>query len=205
MVGSGFCGLWVLSHPGYSQHYFWRIVIPLGIVLTVTMIAHLLPGGPGRGWPAVAAAGLAGGGTAAALTYPWPLVPPLEVVYDVTGRLVPYAVTIAIVTVTVCMLRLWSDRRGWTRVPALALVACFLCAAGATTAVYDLGRSARLAWEGEPTLDPESPVYVSGDEQRAALWLNAHSDEDDLVATNVFCVPVGTGPAVTTRASGCRG
>ena len=45
VVGAGFCGLWLLSHPGYSQHYFWRIVIPLGIVLTVTTIVRLLPKG----------------------------------------------------------------------------------------------------------------------------------------------------------------
>ena len=190
VVGSGFGGLWVLSHPGYSQHYFWRIVIPLGIVLSVAMVARLLPTGPGRGWPAVAVVGLAGIGMAAAVTYPWPLEPPLEVLYDVTDRLMPYAVAIAVMTVIIWMLRLWSDRRGWTRVPALALVACFICAAGATTAVYDLARSVRFAWEGEPIAERESSRYVSGDEQRAALWLNEHSDEDDLVATNVFCVPV---------------
>jgi hypothetical protein len=191
VLGSGFAGLWVLSHPGYSQHYFWRIVIALGIVLTVATIARLLPSSPGRGWPAVVVVSLAGIGAAAAFTYPWPLVLPPVVAYDVKDRLEPYAVAIAIMAVTIVMLRLWSGRRGWTRVPALALAACFVCAAGATTAVYDLGRSVRLAWEGDAIVDPSGPRYVSGDEQRAALWLNRHSDEDDLVATNVFCLPVG--------------
>jgi hypothetical protein len=193
VVGSGFAGLWVLSHPGYSQHYFWRIVIALGIVLTVAMIARLLPASPGRGWPAIAVVGLAGIGVGAAFTYPWPLMPePVEEMsYDMTDRLEPYAVAAGIVAVTILLLRLGSNRRGWTKVPALALVACFVCAAGATTAVYDLGRSVRLAWEGDPVVSPEDHRYVSGDEQRAALWLNEHSDEDDLVATNVFCVPVG--------------
>ena len=194
VVGSGFCGLWVLSHPGYSQHYFFRIVIPLGIVLTVATFVRLLPAGPGRGWPAVAVVALAGVGTAAALTYPWPLVLVPERLpegfYDVSDRLVSYGVAAAILAVVMVTLRLWSDRRGWARVPALALVACFVAAAGATTAVYDVGRSVRLVSEGEPILDPTSARYISGDEQRAALWLKAHSDEDDLVATNVFCVPV---------------
>ena len=191
VVGSGFCGLWVLSHPGYSQHYFWRIVIPLGVVLTVATIVRLLPAGPGRGWPAVALVSLAGIGTGAALTYPWPLVlvlvpmPGQGVSYDVTDRLEPYAVATAIMAAIVVLVRWWSNRRGWTSVPALALVACFVCAAGATTAVVDLGRSARLA----PITDTAAPRYVSGDEQQAALWLNEHSDEHDLVATNVFCVP----------------
>jgi hypothetical protein len=190
VVGSGFVGLWVLSHPGYSQHYFWRIVIPLSIVLTVAMIARLLPVSPGRGWPAVAVVSLAGIGTAAAISYPWPLVLPPEISYDVTDRLIPYAVAIAIVTVTILILRWWPDRRGWFRVPAVALAASFVCAAGATTAVYDVGRAVRLASESEPIAESRRALYVSGDEQRAALWLNAHSDEDDLVATNVFCVPV---------------
>ena len=192
VVGSGFTGLWVLSHPGYSQHYFWRIVIALGIVLTVAMIARLLPAGPGRGLPAVAVVGLAGIGVGAAYTYPWPLtpVPVEEMSYDVQDRLEPYAVAAGIVAVTILLLRLWSGRRGWTNVPALALAACFVCAAGATTAAYDLGRSVRLAAEGEPIVDPSGPGYLSAEEQRAALWLNEHSDEDDLVATNVFCVPV---------------
>jgi hypothetical protein len=189
VVGSGFAGLWVLSHPGYSQHYFWRIVIAFGIVLTVAMIARLLPAGPG--WPAVAVVSLAGIGTAAAYTYPWPLELPPVVSYAVQDRLAPYAVAIAIVAATIWMLRWWWSRRGWTKVPALALLACFVCAAGATTAVYDLGRAVRVAWEGDPIVDPDSPRYISGDEQQAALWLNEHSDEDDLVATNVFCVPVG--------------
>ena len=193
VVGSGFAGLWVLAHPGYSQHYFWRIVIPLGIVLTVTMIVRLLPDPPRLALPAVFVVGLAGiaAATASAST-DLAFVgsgPGRQLSYAVPSRLAPYAAAIAIMTVTMVILRQLSARRGWTRLPAVALIACFALAIGATSATYDLQRSVRHALAGRQAVDPASPRYVSGDEQRAALWLNEHSDPNDVVATNVFCAP----------------
>ncbi len=192
VVGAGFCGLWVLSHPGYSQHYFWRIVIPLGIVLTVTTIVHLLPEGAGSAWPLVVVA-VAGIVTAAVFVQPHPQSlgqdEIRELSYVVQDRLVPYAVAIVVMAVTILALRLLAMRRGWTHVPALALAAGFVCAVGAGAAAYDLHRSVQFA-RAEPVVMPTGPRYISADEQRAALWLNEHSDEDDLVATNVFCLPV---------------
>ncbi len=112
-----------------------------------------------------------------------------ELSYLVPDRLVPYAVTIAIVAVTILVVRALQLLRGWTRVPVLALAAGFTCAVGATAAAYDLNNSVQFA-RAEPVVMPTGPRYISADEQRAALWLNEHSDEDDMVATNVFCLPV---------------
>ena len=193
VVGSGFCGLWVLAHPGYSQHYFWRIVIPLGIVLTVTMIVRLLPDPPRRALPAVVVVSLAGIATTPAffVTDPKSLLslPARQVSYAVAGRLMPYAVAFVIIAVTILILRLLSARRGWTRLPAVALVACFVCAAGASSAAFDLAKSVAYTRAERHVVSTASPRYVSGDEQRAALWLNEHSDPNDVVATNVFCAP----------------
>ena len=201
VVGSGFSGLWVLAHPGYSQHYFWRIVIPLGIVLTVTMIVRLLPDSLHGVLPAIFVVSLAGIATAAtfAVTERLSLVsgPSRQVSYAVPGRLFPYAVGSAIIAVTILILRQVSARRGWTRLPAVALIASFVMAAGAASAAYDLARSVYHARVDPPVVDTASSQYVSGDEQRAALWLNEHSDANDVVATNVFCVP-------THYAVGCR-
>ncbi|MGZ8801823.1 MAG: hypothetical protein ACXWZL_04170 [Mycobacterium sp.] len=201
VVGSGFFGLWVLAHPGYSQHYFWRIVIPLGVVLTVTMIVRLLPDPARRALPAILVTSLAGVATAAAfvVTAPQSRVsgPVRQVSYEVPGRLVPYAVAIATITVTILVLRLLSARAGWTRVPTVALIACFACAVGTASAAYDLDRSVHFAVADQQEVNTASPRYVSGDEQRAALWLNEHSDGDDVVATNVFCLP-------TRYRVGCR-
>ena len=192
VVGAGFCGLWVLSHPGYSQHYFWRIVIPLGIVLTVTTIVRLLPEGPGGAWP-LAVMTIAGIVTAAVFVEPHAESLGQEEIrefsYLVPDRLVPYAVAIGVMAVTILTLRVLPVRRGWTRVPALALAAWFTCAVGATAAAYDFHGSVQFA-RADPVIMPTGPRHISGDEQRAALWLNEHSDEDDVVATNVFCLPV---------------
>jgi hypothetical protein len=193
VVGSGFCGLWVLAHPGYSQHYFWRIVIPLGMVLTVTTIVRMLPDPPRRAFPAVFVVSLAGVFTAAAFDAADREslgLPPLpKASYAVQGRLMPYLVAIAVIAGVILILRLLSARLGWTQVSAVALVACFVCAAGAALAASDLDRSVRHARTEKQVVDPASSRYVSGDEQRAALWLNEHSNPNDVVATNVFCVP----------------
>jgi len=202
VVGSGFSGLWVLAHPGYSQHYFWRIVIPLGVVLTVTMVVRLLPESPRQAVPAVVMASFAGIATAAAFIvadpHPAELVAGLPVPYagpgqlsqyEVSGRLVPYAVAAAVLTTTLLILHRWSARTGRARLPAVAVVACFASAVGVTSAANDLGQSVREALAERPVTHPASSRYVSGDEQRAALWLNENSGTDDVVATNVFCVP----------------
>lgn len=201
VVGSGFAGLWVLAHPGYSQHYFWRIVIPLAIVLTVTMIVRLLPEPSHRALPAVLVVSLAGIATALAfaVTDPQSLVsvPTWQVSYAVPDRLVPYAVAIVIIAVTILLLRQLSARRRWTQLPVAALVACFALAVGATSSTYDLERSVHFARADKHAVDMTRSRYISGDEQRAALWLNEHSDENDVVVTNVFCIP-------TPYRVGCR-
>jgi hypothetical protein len=191
VVGSGFCGLWVLAHPGYSQHYFWRIVIPLGIVLTVTMIVRLLPEPRRSALPAVVVVSLAGIGTAAAFVATDPFlvggVPVRHRAYSVSERLEPYAVAVVIMAATILVLALTSRRLGWARTPAVVLVACFACAVGATAAAYDIDQAAEKIHAGHQVADPSR--HLSGDEQRAALWLNRHSADDDVVATNVFCIP----------------
>jgi hypothetical protein len=103
-------------------------------------------------------------------------------------------VALSVVAATVLILRPLSTRLGWAHVPAVALIACFTCAAGLGAATHDLDSSVRLARE-HTRVDTASARYVSNGEQRAALWLNAHSDPDDIVATNVFCVPTRYRPS----------
>ncbi len=191
VVGSGFAGLWVLAHPGYSQHYFWRIVIPLGVVLSVTMVVRLLPENPRRTLPAVVVVVGAGIATAAVSAVADPLqiipIPPQLVQYAVSDRLVPYAEAAAVLVVTLLVLRFFSARLGWAPVPAVALVTCFSCAVGTTVVGFDLARTVQYRAHLS-VVDRASPRYVTGDEQRAALWLNKHSGAEDIVAINVFCV-----------------
>lgn len=193
VVGSGFGGLWVLAHPGYSQHYFWRIVIPLGVVLTTVTVVRLVPARPQRALPTLAIVAVTGIAVAAALVTTDPQLHPERPIpiaaYAVGGRLVPYAIAVAVglaVIVTLCRIPL---PRGWARLPAVALVACFVAAIGTATAAYDLDRSVDAARTEPLVIDTSSARYVSAAEQRAALWLHTHSDPGDVIATNVFCLP----------------
>jgi hypothetical protein len=193
VVGSGWCGLWVLAHPGNSQHYFWRIVIPLGMVLTVTMIVRLLPEPPTRSFPAIAVVSLAGLAMAAIYADPDPaydlVVQIVELPPDMPDRLRPYAIAGLVAMVVILVVKALSWRLNRTQVPAVALVAIFVCAVGVGSATVDLGAAVRYARADVPVVDRSSSRYVSSAEQRAALWLNENSDPDDVVATNVLCVP----------------
>ncbi|MGZ4493584.1 MAG: hypothetical protein ACXVWU_02685 [Nocardioides sp.] len=181
VVAAGFGGLWVLAHPGYSQHYFWRIVIGLGVALTVANVVRLMPP-----WvrvkdvlpdvAGVAALGLGTGVLLAGIDR--------SPSFDVAGRLVPYGVAAGVLVV----LLLWRRRRATSTrrvaaLPALAVLTCFTFAAGLP------GSTFLVAGDSTPSTDPSQPVsrYVSADEQRAALWLARHAAPDDVVATNVFC------------------
>ena len=196
VVGSGWCGLWVLAHPGNSQHYFWRIVIPLGMVLTVTMIVRLLPEPPRRSFLAIAVVGLTGLAMAAIYADPDPVfdlvvqvVEPVEPPPPMPDRLQPYVIAGVVAIVVILIVKVFSWRLKRAQGPVIALLAVFVCAVGVGSAAIDLRAAVRYSRADLPVVDRSSSRYVSSAEQRAALWLNANSDPDDVVATNVLCVP----------------
>lgn len=53
---------------------------------------------------------------------------------------------------------------------------------------------------GPPAGSAAERMSVTEAEMRAALWLDAHAADDDVVATNVHCQPVRTGPNCDARA-----
>ncbi len=190
VVGSGYCGLWVLAHPGYSQHYFWRIVIALGIVLTVTTIVQLLPEKPVPIGPIIGAAS-AGLGTAIVLYRYYPATSS-----TIRQRLLPYLLAALVLTALILILRRWPSP-ATTRMPAIAIAAVFVCAAAVLPAAQDVYGPFRNAVTRGPLthpfahrqIHPHSGRYISVAEERAALWLHDHSAPDDVVATNVLCAP----------------
>lgn len=187
VVASGFGGLWVLAHPGYSQHYFWRIVIGLGVAMTIANVVRLVP-------PTVrarqlvvplAVVGAVGLATGSGLA-----LAGRSAGVAVAGRLVPYGVAAAVLVVMLLLLRrraVSSWRK--VRLSTLAVVTCFCFAAGLPVSIGLAAGDSRdvLATSASPTGPPSQ--FVSADEQRAALWLQRHSRPDDVVATNVFCSP----------------
>ena len=187
VVVAGFCGMWLLAHPGHSESYFWRIVIGLGVVLTLTTAVRVLPVGLRRPQVLpvllpVAVVGILTGSLSGSAS--------LQATSSVRERLLPYVVAAALLGVVVAVLRSRIVPRAWrTRLPAVTVLACFTMAAAVPVATVDLARAVHAGFVGVPVVEELPARYVSGAEQRAALWLERHSASDDIVATNVFCAP----------------
>ena len=186
VLGSGYCGLWVLAHPAYSQHYFWRIVVGLGVVLTVTTAVRLLP--PRTRWsgvrPDVVAYGV--GGLVAGLA----AVAVRSPAESVARRLLPYAAALVIFLVLLAVRRFGPARfRAGRRLPVLVLASVFFTLSSAPVTVGSFARSVGPALVGVQPRPGPSARYLSADEQKAGMWLEGHSAVDDVVATNVFCAP----------------
>ncbi len=95
VLASGFCGLWLLAHPAFSQHYFWRITIALGVVLTLTTAVRLVPAQ--LGWRQVGAdlIGFGAGGLAVGLVA-FGVASPAE---SMGRRLLPYAAAVLVCSI----------------------------------------------------------------------------------------------------------
>lgn len=194
VVASGFGGLWVLAHPAYSQHYFWRITIGLGVVLTVTTAVRLVP--PQVRWPEVRSAllGFGAGGLVVGLVA-MSVTSPVE---SISRRLLPYVAGFVVCSVLLAARRFGPARlRVARRVPTLVLITVFVVLTSAPYTVWSYAVTVGPAVVGAPPSDGPSERYVSADEQSAALWLQHNSAVNDVVATNVFCAPTEYQP-------GCR-
>ena len=203
MIVAGVGAAWLLWHPSASQLYFLLCAAPFGAVLSVWLLpAHarwrpvLLGLGAGALWAVLA-----------------PAVP--EPVHDTvpgwaSALAVPIlraaAVAAVVAAVAVLVLRLAPRVRPAGREPSqravplagrgsarhavlLALTAAVL-GAGLGTGVESV--TSRL-WRAvfSPAPGPaSSPRLLTSEEMRAALWLDAHAGREDVVATNVHCVPV---------------
>ncbi|MEV0131691.1 hypothetical protein AB0H83_24915 [Dactylosporangium sp. NPDC050688] len=197
MVGIGLAGAaatLLTGQDGDSQRFFIEAARPYLSVAAVAGLASLLPGGrltARRAWAltgfvvlgvavtqAIQVAGhgrvpnLAGTGSAAALT---------------RAVVLPYA-ALAVVAVAVAAALLLARHR----VPALrgmvvALVVALLAGYGGNTSLQNyltiLRDSAHTGWRNVVKGEP----IVSEGVLEAGRWLRAHSDPDDLVATNAHC------------------
>ncbi|MDP3894654.1 hypothetical protein [Nocardioides sp.] len=199
VVLAGFAGSWVLHHIGFSQQYFWRIVLVLATVATLVVAVRVIPHPVRRHrlvlLPilAVVLAGLAVG----SWVLLWSPVQPTEADPGTLDRLLPYAVAGVVLVATLGMLR--QRALSWLpRVPVLTLLTAFVLAAGVPVAVADLTDPSKRALQGEAPVvtERQEPRLVTVEQQRAALWLRDHAAPGDHVVTNVMCVP-------TQLRSGC--
>ena len=192
VVAGGYASMWALAHPGYSEHYFWTVTIGLSTVMTVTNAARVLPA-PRRAWTlaapllAVAVLGVAAG--YATTTFGRVnLDAPVRTVIE--GRLRPFALVVPALVVAVLvtvLLRMLSRR--WT-LPLLTAATAFCLAAGLPVTLSQLSAAQPPRMQPLPKVGA-SYLYIAPEQERAALWLQRHSAPTAVVATNMFCWPMG--------------
>lgn len=193
VLSGGLAATWLLSHPAFSQLYFLRTVESLGAVATVALLARMLPPGRLDAAHARALAVMLGAGIGVALVVRllWPPPDYADVGSLIVDLLVPFAILFVGLAAAVVAARRVQDTAS-RRPPLLVLTAAFLLAAAVPGAVADSTSAAQATFgdrdDGPPRVQP------TRSEQVAALWLNAHSDPDDIVVTNVFCSPPGFQP-----------
>src|SRR3954447_21484790 len=174
-VVGGVGAAWAFWHPSASQGYFFAGVIPLGAVLTVCALA-------GRGdslRPAMAAA-VAGAA--------WVFIVP-ETDRPAGHSISAWAwamaravlLTAALTAVVVAVVVAIGKGRAARALPA-TLIAALVGASIAT----GVGSTADVLTAPRPPVN--KTAAVSSAEMRAALWLDAHARQNDLVATNVHCM-----------------
>ena len=192
VVAGGFGAQWVLAHHSYSEHYFWTDTVAFATLLAVTNAVRVLPAERrARSLLLPLAVVCLPAAVTVLVARSWPRVhlgaPTRSVV---VGRLGPYAVALVALAVAVLLvLLLRRVARRWS-LPMLTAVTAFSLAACVPAAALQV-RSGRA-----PRLDPLPTVgkdyqYVSPEQSTAALWLNEHTPSDAVVASNMFCWPMG--------------
>jgi len=175
---AGVGGMWLFFHPSGSQAYFWMGVLPFASAMTVWLLADRAPGHRA----------LLGGLIAGAV---WALVPPLgglpsrTVIAWSWALLEPILLTAVGAAVVVAVVLLVRRGPATRRALPAALLAAVL---GAGFGGFVARVAPYVPHALEHTGTPKKPV-VTRDEMAAAQWLDKHAGEDDVIATNVHCLP----------------
>ncbi|MEU8656885.1 hypothetical protein [Actinoplanes philippinensis] len=189
IVVAGAGGLWTFAHPSLSQGYFFTGVLPAAAALTAWALTDRV-----RNWW-IALAG-ASAGAAWQLLAPGPGAPARPSVAGWAWALaVPVLTTAAVMVVaSLIAVAIWRSRA----VRALPVLVIAAVAGGSLAqAGYQIGGSAVTV---PPKRTTVTPTTITAAEMRAALWLDQHAGEEDLVATNVHCSPMN--PPVRCDARG---
>ncbi|MFW2335263.1 hypothetical protein [Ilumatobacter sp.] len=186
---AGFAASLVVDHVGLSQVWFVLSVVPFGATLTVHAFLQLTESWQRRPRAALVAAGLGVGS-----------VVMLVVDYTVRARqragdfgalervLVPLVVVGAFTLVVglIC----WR-LSGVRQIPVLGLLLVAVVGVAIPGQIVSNVRAA-YRWVGpvaEPSVE-EAGDYVTRGELEAMVWLREHSEESDVIVTNVHCRPV---------------
>jgi len=193
LAGAG--GAWLLWHPSASQIYFYACAVPFATVLTVWLLAD-----HARSWRPVLAGVLAGGLWEAVLPR-FPAPHGTSILAWSWALALPVLITLAAAAAVAALgLLVWRRRTGrnvWRAIP-VAVVAAALGAGLATGAESEMrGMYVALVRHSAPSHNARD---ITAAEMRAALWLDKHAGNDDVVATNVHCTPVDSVTGCDARA-----
>jgi hypothetical protein len=177
IVVAGVLGMWLLWHPSASQIYFYNAVLPVCGVLTAWALADR-----GYGWRAPVLGAIAGGLWESFA--PKVARPPADAGEWAWAMALPLLRTAALVAVIALIVVLIWRRRG-----ARALTAALIAAVAAGAVVGSVTRTVETLAE-PPLIKARDKIAVTEAEMRAALWLEREAGPDDMVATNVHCLPI---------------
>ncbi|MBU2667556.1 hypothetical protein KOI35_28990 [Actinoplanes bogorensis] len=196
MTAAGAGATFLLWHPSASQIYFYMDAAPFGTIAVAWLMAEL-----SRSWRPALAGVLAGG--------IWALVAP-QMHPPPVGRVVRWAlilvepvvrtavVAICVAAIALILRRVFTGRTPWQALPAgiLAAVLGAGLVGGAQRQIEEADRATSPVEEKVDTVDKN----VLPEEMLAAQWLERNSARDDVVATNVHCVPIDWASACDARA-----
>ncbi len=187
MTAAGAGATWLLWHPSASQIYFYMGAAPFGTVAVAWLMADRA-----RSWRPVLAGVLAGGIWAliAPQMYP-PQVPRVIrwglVLAEPLVRTTIVAVGVA--AIALILRRVFTGRTPWQALPAAFLAA--VLGAGLIGGAQRQIQEVDVALSAAPPPAEEDPgKLILPEEMEAAMWLDANSGRDDVVATNVHCTPI---------------
>ena len=180
MTVAGVGGLWLFAHPSLSQGYFYSGVLPIASVLAAWSLADRA-----RSWLVPVLGGAAGAA--------WQLLAP-KVVAPVDGSTADWARSLAvpvlttaavIVVLALAGIAIWR-KRALRALPMLLIAA--VVGASLATGFYETTK--RIADDLPKPTVPGHHFAITKPEMTAALWLEANTGVDDVVATNVHCMPM---------------
>jgi hypothetical protein len=178
IVIAGVLGMWMLWHPSASQIYFYNAVLPVCGVLTAWALADRI-----HGWRAPALGAVAGAlweSFAPQVTRPGSPEPG-DWAWAMAVPLLRTALLVAVVSLIAVLI--------WRKRAARALAAALIAAVAAGATVGSVTRTVETLAE-PPVIKARDHIAVTEAEMRAALWLEGQAGADDLVATNVHCMPM---------------
>lgn len=177
---------WFFYHPSASQFYFFACGVPFGAVLSVWLLAEHVR----RRWVPAAAFALGVLWVALAPEVPRPAHDTLRgwgsALYLPLLWTALAAAVVVVVPAVALRRRVGTPAAGSLR--SAVLVAVTAAVLGGSVGA-GAGRTVK-SLSGPPPTTPAPERAVTADEMRAALWLDAHAADDDVVATNVHCHPV---------------